>query len=205
MAARGKPRFFASPAGFDAWLARNGDKRPELVVGYWKVGTGKPSMTWPQSVEVALRHGWIDGVRHSLGPDSYTIRFTPRKPGSHWSLVNLRTAKRLTAEGRMTGAGQAAFKRRSAKRMGHGPYAQRTPVPMPPEYLRRLKADRVAWAWFQAAAPSYQRACAWWIQSAKRADTKERRFGQVLASARERRRAPQYEWRKGKAAGRGTR
>jgi uncharacterized protein YdeI (YjbR/CyaY-like superfamily) len=197
------PRFFASPATFDAWLARNGDKRAELVVGFWKVGTGKPSMTWAQSVEVALRHGWIDGVRHSLDDESYTIRFTPRKPGSHWSLVNVRTAKRLVAEARMTPAGLAAFKRRRSERTGHGAYAQRTPVPMPAEYLRRLKADRRAWAWFQAAAPSYQRACAWWIHSAKRPETKERRFAQVVAHARQGRVAPQYEWRKGKATGRG--
>ena len=92
-----KPRFFATPEAFGRWLEANHAKAPELVAGYWKVGTGKPSMTWAQSVEQALRFGWIDGVRHSLGPDAYSIRFTPRRPGSRWSAVNLRTARRLSS------------------------------------------------------------------------------------------------------------
>jgi uncharacterized protein YdeI (YjbR/CyaY-like superfamily) len=107
-----KPRFFRSPEAFGAWLEANHAKAREVTVGYWKVGTGKPSMTWAQSVEQALRFGWIDGVRHSLGDESYCIRFTPRKPGSHWSNINVRLAKRLQAEGRMTEAGLAAFRAR---------------------------------------------------------------------------------------------
>ena len=200
VASRGKPRFFASPANFDAWLARNGGTRPDLVVGYWKVGTGKPSMTWAQSVEVALRHGWIDGVRHSLGEDSYTIRFTPRKAGSHWSAVNVATAKRLLKEDRMTPAGKAAFAARRDDRTATPSYEQRKAAKLGPAETRRFKADAKAWAWFTAAPPSYQRTCAWWIQGAKRPETRQRRLELVIAHAHAGEVAPQYQWRKAKAA-----
>lgn len=177
---------------------KNGAKRKELVVGYWKVGTGKPSMTWAQSVEAALRHGWIDGVRHSLGEVSYTIRFTPRKPGSHWSAVNVKIAKRLLKEGRMTAAGKAAFASRRADRTARGPYEQRTAARLGPAETKRFKADAKAWAWFTSAAPSYQRTCAWWIQSAKRPETRRRRLELVMAHAHQGEVAPQYQWRKGR-------
>ncbi len=184
MAADAKPRFFRTPEAFGKWLAANHTKAPELLVGYWKVDAGKPSMTWPQSVEQALRFGWIDGVRRSLGADAYCIRFTPRRPGSHWSLVNVRIAKRLAAEGRMAPAGLAAFKERSSRNMGKGAYAQRTPAPMPADCLRRLKADKKAWAGFNARPPWYQRSVAWWLADAKREETRERRFAKVLAASR---------------------
>jgi uncharacterized protein YdeI (YjbR/CyaY-like superfamily) len=195
----GKPTYFAAPAKFDAWLAKNTGKRDSIVVGFWKVGTGKPSLTWAQSVEVALRHGWIDGVRHSLGPDSYAIRFSPRKPSSHWSLVNVRTAKRLLREGRMTPAGEAAFAARRGDRIGRASYEQRKAATLRPAEARRFKADAKAWAWFSAAAPSYQRACASWVQSAKRPETCERRLGHIIAHAHKGEVVPQYRWRKAKA------
>lgn len=196
MPSSGKPAFFASPAKFDAWLARHGGRRQEVVVGYWKVGTGKRSMTWPESVEVALRHGWIDGVRHSLGADSYTIRFTPRKAGSHWSAINLATAGRLVREGRMTPAGAAAFAARREDRVARASYEQRKAARLAPMDVRRFKADAKAWAWFAASAPSYQSACAWWIQSAKRPETRRRRLERVIFHAGKAEPAPQYQWRK---------
>lgn len=179
-----KPRFFASPEAFARWLAANHGKKADLLVGYWKVGTGKPSLTWAQSVEQALRYGWIDGVRRSLGEASYCIRFTPRKRGSHWSNVNVRTAQRLVREGRMSPAGLAAFKARDPKRTGQGAYAQRDPVPLPPAAVRVLKADQAAWSDFQARPPHYRKAIAWWIASAKREATQAGRIQQLLESSR---------------------
>ncbi|MHB1261194.1 MAG: YdeI/OmpD-associated family protein [Thermoplasmatota archaeon] len=197
MADAGKPVFFASPAKFEAWLTKNGATRKEVVVGFWKVGTGKPSMTWPQSVEVALRHGWIDGVRRSHGDESYQIRFTPRKPTSHWSLVNARIARRLLKEGRMTPAGAVAFAARRSDRTALASHEQRKPATLTSLEAKRFKADAKAWAWFSSAAPSYQRACASWVQMAKRPGTRERRLRLVIAHAREGERVPQYDWKKG--------
>ena len=103
------PKFFATPADFRAWLAKHHASADELLVGFWKKDSGKPSIDWPQARDQALCFGWIDGVRKSLGPDSYTIRFTPRRPGSVWSKVNVERYAALKAEGAMTAAGEAAF------------------------------------------------------------------------------------------------
>ena len=105
-----KPRFFATPEKFRAWLAKNHAGGGELLVGFHKKGTGKPSIDWPQSVDEALCFGWIDGVRHSLGPESYTIRFTPRKPSSTWSSINIRRVKAMSKLGRMAPAGHPGVK-----------------------------------------------------------------------------------------------
>lgn len=193
MAQPAEPRFFRSPEAFGKWLAANHAKAAEVIVGYWKVGTGRPSLTWAQSVEEALRFGWIDGVRRSLGDESYCIRFTPRKPGSHWSNVNVRTAKRLVAEGRMMPAGLAAFAARDKARTGQAHY-ERASVAMPAKYLRVLKADRAAWADFQARARGYRKAVAAWISGAKREETRERRFQQLLAASREGRFVRGWVW-----------
>jgi uncharacterized protein YdeI (YjbR/CyaY-like superfamily) len=192
----GEPTYFASPKRFEAWFAKNAGKHGALVVGFWKVGTGKPSMRWAESVEVALRHGWIDGVRHSLGDDSYTIRFTPRKRGSHWSLVNVKTARRLQREGRMTPAGAAAFAARRSDRIARASYEQRKAAKLGAADARRFKADAKAWTWFSSSAPSYQRACASWIQAAKRPETRKRRLELVIAHAGKGELVPQYQWRK---------
>lgn len=191
-----RPRYFAKPEAFGAWLAKNGGKRDELLVGYWKVGSGKPSMTWVQSVEQALMHGWIDGRRNSLGDDAYTIRFTPRRPGSNWSNVNLRLAKRLVAEGRMAPAGKRAYEARRRDQPALGSYEQRGELTFGPAELKRFKADAQAWAWFRSSAPSYQKACIWYIQSAKKPETKERRLAHVMAHAHAGEVAPQYRWKK---------
>src|SRR5258705_13444756 len=118
MAGAAKPVFFASPAAFRRWLAKHHATRKELLVGFHKVHTGKPSLTWPQSVDAALCYGWIDGLRRSLGEDAYTMRFTPRKPASIWSNVNTRRVAQLTRDGLMMPAGLAAFARRDPKRAG---------------------------------------------------------------------------------------
>src|SRR5260221_4964577 len=110
------PTFFATPAAFRKWLSANHRKKTELLVGFQKTTSGKPSMTWPESVEEALCFGWIDGVRKSLGKEAYTIRFTPRKPTSIWSAINVAKVEALRKTGKMQPAGEAAFARRTAER-----------------------------------------------------------------------------------------
>src|SRR5688572_9956723 len=113
-----KPTFFATPAAFRAWLERHHETAKELLVGFYKTNSGKPSITWPQSVDEALCFGWIDGVRKSLGPDAYTIRFTPRKPKSIWSAINVDKVAQLKKLGKMRPAGLRAFAHRTAERTG---------------------------------------------------------------------------------------
>src|SRR5262245_62058630 len=113
-----KPTFFATPARFRAWLERHHLTASELLVGFYKTNSGKASITWPQSVDEALCFGWIDGVRKSLGPHAYTIRFTPRRPRSIWSAINVEKVAQLTKLGKMRPAGQRAFALRTAERTG---------------------------------------------------------------------------------------
>jgi uncharacterized protein YdeI (YjbR/CyaY-like superfamily) len=175
------PRFFATPAAFGKWLDAHHAKATELLVGFHKVATGKPSLTWAQAVEEALRFGWIDGVRRSLGAEAYTIRFTPRKRGSHWSAINVRTAQRLVVAGRMRPAGQAAFAARSEERTAKASFEQ-VEVSFTPAQAKAFKTDKAAWAWFsKTAPPSYRKAATWWVVSAKRPETQGRRLAQLVA------------------------
>ena len=122
-----QPRFFKTPAMFRKWLAAHHAKSKELWVGFYKKGSGKPSITWPESVDEALCFGWIDGVRKSLGDESYVIRFSPRKPRSIWSAVNIRNVDRLIKEDRMQPAGMRAYEARKEFRSGIYSYEQRSP------------------------------------------------------------------------------
>ncbi len=176
-----EPRFFATPAAFRRWLERNHDRASELLVGFRKVGSGKPSVTWPEAVDEALSFGWIDGVRRRVDDETYSIRFTPRKPGSHWSRVNVAHAARLEREGRMTPAGRRAFEARKEGRTAQASYENRETAKLPAAATRRLKADPRAWAYWTAEAPSYRRAAAWWIVSAKKEETRERRLATLVA------------------------
>ena len=133
------PRFFASPAAFRAWLHANHDRATELVVGFHKKGSGRPSMTWPESVDEALCYGWIDGVRHSLDDESYTIRFTPRKPKSIWSNVNIAKAEALLQAGLMAPAGIAAWKWRHSARSGVYSFERREAAAFSAEAERAFK------------------------------------------------------------------
>ena len=137
--------YFRSPAEFRVWLERHHGSEPELQVGYWKKETGKPSLTWPESVDEALCFGWIDGVRRSVDATRFTIRFTPRKPTSTWSAINIAKFEKLETEGRMTDAGRAAFAKRRENRSGIYSYEQR-PEALPPEFRKVLdrKQDRGA-------------------------------------------------------------
>jgi uncharacterized protein YdeI (YjbR/CyaY-like superfamily) len=178
------PKFFAAPADLAAWFAEHADAEPELLVGYWKKGTGRPSVTWAESVDEALCVGWIDGVRRRIDDDSYSIRFTPRRAGSTWSLVNVRRVGELTAAGRMRDAGLAAFAARRDDRSGTYSFEQRAEPRLDETAEETFRADQAAWDFFSAQPPSYRRTAVWWVVSAKRPATRERRLVQLMADSR---------------------
>ncbi len=148
-----QPRFFATPERFRAWLEQHHADATELWVGFHKRDSGKPSITWPQSVDQALCFGWIDGIRKSLGDESYVIRFTPRRPTGKWSTVNTRRIGELIAQGLVHPAGLAAFERRDAAKSGVYAYEQRHQAQLEPSFERRFRANAKAWAYFESEAP----------------------------------------------------
>ena len=176
------PTFFADQLAFRAWLERNHKKATELIVGFYKVATGKPSMTWSESVDQALCFGWIDGIRRSLGEDSYTIRFTPRKPTSNWSAINIRKVAELTRQGLMRPAGIEAFAQRKDERSAIYGYEKR-PKGLPPRYEKPFKLKKAAWEFFSNQAPSYQKAICHWIVSAKKEETQLSRLEKAIAAS----------------------
>jgi len=176
-----RPRFFETPSDFRRWLRANHRKAEELWVGYRKKATGRATITWEESVVEALRYGWIDGVRRRHDDASYKVRFTPRRPGSAWSAVNVRTAEALIAKGKMPKAGLAAYESRDRDASGYA-VANRTES-WPPGYERRLKANRKAWEYFRSRPPGYRRNACHWVTSAKREETRERRLQQLIADS----------------------
>jgi uncharacterized protein YdeI (YjbR/CyaY-like superfamily) len=178
-----QPVFFESPDQWRAWLARHHATAAELLVGFYKRGTGRPSITWPESVDHALCYGWIDGVRRSLGAESYTIRFTPRRPGSTWSKVNLNRVEELEVLGLMQPAGRAAHGARTAAKSGIYAYEQRAEARFTPEQERAFRRNRKAWAYFQAEAPWYRRTATYWVVSAKREETRAKRLATLIADS----------------------
>jgi uncharacterized protein YdeI (YjbR/CyaY-like superfamily) len=164
------PLFFPSPAAFRVWLERNHSTATELLVGYYKVETGRPSLTWSESVDQALCFGWIDGIRRSVDRESYCIRFTPRKPSSTWSAINARKVKELIKQGLMRPAGLAAFQKRKKKRSGIYSYENR-PHEFPTTLEKRFRANKDAWTFFSQQSPSYRRTIVYWVVSAKKDDT----------------------------------
>jgi uncharacterized protein YdeI (YjbR/CyaY-like superfamily) len=177
-----KPLFFARSSDFRTWLRKHHRTEKELLVGFYKVGTGRPSITWPQSVDQALCFGWIDGIRKSVDSESYSIRFTPRKQGSHWSAINIRRVKELTRLGLMRKAGLEAFAQRTAARSQKASYEQRS-VALDPRFERQLHANESAWRYFEARPPYYRRQCVWWIMSAKKEETRDRRLAVLIESS----------------------
>jgi uncharacterized protein YdeI (YjbR/CyaY-like superfamily) len=183
------PTFFATPADFSRWLKRHHATTAELWVGFYRRDSGRPSITWPESVDEALCYGWIDGVRKSRDAASYVIRFTPRRPGSNWSAINLRKARALIREGRMQPAGRKAFDARDERKTGQYSFENR-PKTLPLAYLRRLKAHHDAWAFFRTQPPGYRRTVAWWILSAKKEETRQRRLARLIEHSSQQRRIP---------------
>jgi len=178
-----KPRFFATPGKFRAWLAKNHARAPELLVGFFKKGSGKPSIDWPQSVDEALCFGWIDGVRRNIDADRYSIRFTPRRARSVWSSINIRRVKALSKEGRMSAAGLAAYQRRSKDRSAIYAYEQRASAKLTPAETRLFKAEGGAWENFSKMAPWYRQKALYWITSSRKPETRKSRLARVIAAS----------------------
>jgi uncharacterized protein YdeI (YjbR/CyaY-like superfamily) len=178
MPASPKPVAFASAAAFRAWLeAHHADAR-ELLIRLFKTSARHRGLGYRDALDEALCFGWIDGVRRALDAESFTQRFTPRRRGSRWSAVNVRRAKELIEEKRMRAPGLAAFEARPGDVAGYS--FETRPVELPPALRRRLRQDPAAWAWWTARPPWYRRTCAFWVTSAKREETRERRFAALV-------------------------
>jgi uncharacterized protein YdeI (YjbR/CyaY-like superfamily) len=186
-----EPTTFERPEDFRRWLERHHESERELWVGYFKKASGRASMTWPESVDEALCYGWIDGIRKRIDADRYMIRFTPRRPGSIWSAVNISRVAVLTEEGRMRPAGRKAFEARREDRSGIYSYERREEALLPPGYEKRFRAKKKAWSWFEEQPKGYRQSTFRWVMTAKREDTRKRRLATLIEdSAAGRRIAP---------------
>lgn len=174
------PKFFPSAQAFRGWLEANAGRAEELWVGYHKVATGKPSMSWSESVDEALCFGWIDGVRKRIDEASYQIRFTPRRSASIWSAINIAKVEKLQAEGRMTPAGLAAFESRTEAKSVVYSYEQQSPAELSTLELREFKRNKSAWHFFESSPPSHKKVVLHWVCSARKPETRQRRFGKLL-------------------------
>lgn len=171
---------FASPAAFREWLEANHAAAGEVWVGFYRKGTGKTAITYPEAVDEALCFGWIDGIGYRIDDELHTNRFTPRRKGSSWSAKNIATVAELTRAGRMHPAGLKAFRERDQSK--DMPYMRDNPLrqQLPPRLEARIKAEPVAWAYWQAQAPGYRRQAAFWVVSAKQEATRERRLTALI-------------------------
>jgi uncharacterized protein YdeI (YjbR/CyaY-like superfamily) len=179
----GEPLFFTAPDQWRAWLERHHAEATEVWLGYHRTSTGRPSLTWPQSVDEALCFGWIDGVRKRVDDERYKIRFTPRKPRSHWSAVNVARVGELVEQGRMRPEGLRAFGRRREEATAQASHERTSPAVLRDEEERLLRADAAAAAFFDAQPPWYRRAATHWVVSAKREETRRRRLAQLIADS----------------------
>jgi uncharacterized protein YdeI (YjbR/CyaY-like superfamily) len=177
-----KPIFFATQAELRKWFNKNHKTAEELLLGYYKVGSGQPSVTWPQSVDEALCFGWIDGVRRSIDAESYTIRFTPRRTRSIWSAVNIKRAGELKELGLMKPAGLKAFEGRDPQRAQLYSSEQRT-VAWPPALEKQFKRNKAAWEFFGKQPPSYRKTIGWWVVSAKKEETQQKRLARLTEAS----------------------
>ena len=177
-----KPRFFSSPDQFRTWLERNHDRETELLVGFHKKSSGKKSITYAEALDEALCFGWIDGVRKNVDETSYTIRFTPRKSRSIWSLVNVNHVERLKKEGRMQPPGLEAYDRRDPKRTGIYAFENR-PRELSPAYEKMFRQNAKAWKFFEQEPPGLKRTIIFWVMGAKKEETQLRRLKQLIESS----------------------
>jgi uncharacterized protein YdeI (YjbR/CyaY-like superfamily) len=175
-----KATFFKTAAAFRAWLEKNHDKVDALVVGFYRVASGKTSATYQQALDEALAFGWIDGVRRGLDEHSYSIRFTPRRARSVWSAVNIKRVKELEAAGRMAPPGLAAFAKREEERSMLYSY-ERANARFSDESVAKFKANRAAWKFFEAQPPGYKRLMTHRVESAKKPETRAKRLDQLIA------------------------
>ena len=176
------PTFFSKQFDFRKWLQKNHKKETELLVGFYKVDSEKPSMTWSQSVDEALRFGWIDGVRKSIDKESYQIRFTQRKPTSIWSAINIKKIKELTKQGLMQQAGFASFEKRTESKSKIYSHEKKV-VEFTKALQNQFKANKKAWEYFQSLAPSYRKVSTHWVISAKQEATQIKRLNELIADS----------------------
>jgi uncharacterized protein YdeI (YjbR/CyaY-like superfamily) len=181
------PAFFAKQSGFRKWLVANYKKKKELLVGFYKVNSNKPGMTWPQSVDEAICFGWIDGVRKSIDKNSYCIRFTPRKTSSIWSAINIKKVKGLIKRGLMQPAGLELFKNRNPERSNVYSFENATKK-LSPSFENQFKKNKIAWGFFTTQAPSYQKTIIHWIVTAKKETTQNSRLNKAITESRQQKR-----------------
>jgi len=175
------PTFFAKPVTFRAWLEKHHQTKREQWVGFHRKASARVSITWPEAVDEALCFGWIDGLRKTIDAGSYKIRFTPRRPTSNWSAINIRRMKELMRERRVRPAGMTAFQKRVAERSGIYSYENRKSATLSAAARKKFHADIVAWKFFQQQPASYQQTTIWWVASAKRPQTEQDRLRKLIA------------------------
>lgn len=191
MAESPRPRFFKSPSEWRDWLEENHGQTGELWVGFHKKSSEKGGITYKEALDEALCYGWIDGVRKSLDDDRWTIRFTPRKPRSIWSAVNLKRFAELRAEGRLHSSGLQVFEERDPTRSGLYSF-ERSAAELEDPQEELFKTSPKAWAFFQKQPPSYRRVATWWVVSAKKDETKQRRLATLIELSEKGERHPQF-------------
>ena len=179
-----EPVFFSTPDRFRQWLVRNHERATELWVGYYRKDSGRPSITWPESVDEALCFGWIDGIRKKVDDESYKIRFTPRRTKSIWSAVNIGRVAVLTRERRMQPAGVAAFARREEYNSAVYSFENRASAKLTGADEREFHRDPAAWEFFQRQPAGYRRLAAWWVIRAKRPETRRKRLERLITQSR---------------------
>ena len=183
-------KFFRSSADLRKWLEKNHDREPELVLGFYRKASGKQSISYQEALDEALCFGWIDGITHGVDDERYTIRFTPRRPKSNWSRVNIKRVGELIQEGRMAPAGLRTFESRDPSRESGYSY-EASPRGLDETHEKRLRANRRAWTFFEAQPPGYRRLASWWVMSAKREETRSRRLAALIEESANGRRVPQ--------------
>ena len=186
-------RFFKSAAEFRKWLTKNHSAARELVVGFYKTGSGRGGLTYAAALDEALCYGWIDSLRRGIDDESWCIRFTPRKKDSIWSAVNLRHVARLTREGRMAAPGLEVFQERNPDRAGIYSFENR-PRELPLVFRKQFEANPAAWAFFETQPPWYRRTAAFWVLSARKEETQRKRLATLIASSAKGRHAPPFAY-----------
>ena len=186
-----EPTFFPNCEDFRIWLSNNHDKESEIWVGYFKKSTNIESITWPESVDQALCFGWIDGIRKRIDEQSYMIRFTPRKPTSNWSAVNIAKVAELTNEGLMQLSGIAAIEKQTQKKSEVYSYEQKQ-IELSPDYKKVFKANAQAWKYYiEKLAQSARKQSTWWVMSAKQEETRQRRLKILIDCSERQQKIPQ--------------
>ena len=180
---------YKTPTALRKWFEKNHDKRDELWIGFYKKSSGKGGVTYKEAVDLALCYGWIDGIRKSVDAESYTIRFTPRRARSIWSDVNIKRVKELMKTGVIHEAGMAAYERRREDRSGVYSF-ERKRRGLSDEYVRKIKANKKAWAYYSSRPPGYRRTSGHWVMAAKKEETRERRLGILIECSAKGERVP---------------